>query len=84
MIAVTIPQESREQNFVPIIIRGGTTGGQRFLNFSDWGHGPSMFLMKMSVGGRRLHLAGSSNVEAMALFRYKIVLVPDFAWLAYR
>ena len=38
----------------------------------------------MSFSSRRICLAGSSNVEAMALFRYKIVLVPDFAWLVYR
>ena len=38
----------------------------------------------MSFGSRRIYLAGSSDVEAIALFRYKIVLVPDFAWLVYR
>ena len=39
--------------------------------------------MKMFFSSQRICLAGSSNLEAMALFHYKIVLVPDFAWLVY-
>ena len=37
--------------------------------------------MKLSFASVIISLAGSSNVEAMALFRYKIILVHDFAWL---
>ena len=39
--------------------------------------------MKMSFGSVDISLAGSSDVESMVLFHYKIILVPDFAWLLY-
>lgn len=37
---------------------------------------------KLSFSSVRIGLAASSNVEVTALFLYKIILVPDFAWLA--
>ena len=37
--------------------------------------------MKMSNGSGRMRFAGSSTVGGIALFRYKIVLVPDLARL---
>ena len=41
-----------------------------------------VFKTKMCFGSVGISLA-SSNVESLALFRYKIVLVPDFAWFIY-
>ena len=42
---------------------------------------PDASLWKFSFGNVGISLTGSSKVESIALFRYKIVLVPDFVWL---
>ena len=40
-----------------------------------------LFLVKMSSGSRRICLAGSSSVDAMALFRYKLFWYPTLLGL---
>ena len=39
--------------------------------------------MKMSIGSAGMSFAGSSTVGGIALFRYKFVLISDFARLVY-